>query len=147
MVHKSPLMNSLCVQGALLKKAHKHPPEGSACCSWSKLISDLQNHSSIKRHKKMLKVKKNDGRISINLKLQLLSAASGLTSESLQGFNTTLGEKSSKGSHSWILVSMREGIKSSELCLSKVISFKTNELKLFPGALTHTPHFSKARLC
>lgn len=77
----------LCVQGVLLKKAHKHSPEGSACfrldgfacCSCPKLISNLQNHSSIKTHKKPPKGKKNDGRISISLKLQFLFAAPELT--------------------------------------------------------------------
>lgn len=56
----------LRVRGAFLKKAYKHPPEGSscfrpdgfACCSCSKLICNLQNQSPIKRQKQNLKVKK-----------------------------------------------------------------------------------------
>lgn len=127
----------LYVQGALLKKAHKHPPEGSACfrldgfacCSCSKLISNLQNHSSIKRHKKTLKVKKlwqnlYQPEASIFVCCTWTDTRSHW-SECLQGFSATVEAKNSKRSHSWIPVSMREGIKGSELSLSKVISLKS----------------------
>lgn len=131
----------LCVQGVLLKKAHKHSPEGSACfrldgfacCSCPKLISNLQNHSSIKTHKKPPTGKKKWWQNLYQPKASIFVCCTWTDihshwSESLQGFSTTVEVKNSERIYSWTPVSMREGIKGYKLSLSKLEKYLAETL-------------------